>query len=131
MKKYRMVALVGVLLSTTILGANTSVIEAATKSKEIRVKNELKRAPVIQATSTSANSTNDSGMVGKQKFSDLKNDQTLKISPIFQEDVDSSREGYAALLQNKLGIVGLKSIFETGFKRHSEPRLPSTAQINH
>ncbi|MCT3032033.1 hypothetical protein [Pediococcus parvulus] len=27
--------------------------------------------------------------------------------------------------------VGLKSIFETGFKRHSEPRLPSTAQINH
>ncbi|WDT65344.1 sulfite exporter TauE/SafE family protein [Companilactobacillus crustorum] len=28
-------------------------------------------------------------------------------------------------------IFGLKSIFETGFKRHSEPRLPSTAQINH
>ena len=27
--------------------------------------------------------------------------------------------------------VGLKSIFETDFKRHSEPRLPSTAQINH
>ena len=26
---------------------------------------------------------------------------------------------------------GLKSIFETGFKRHSEPRLPSTAPINH
>ncbi len=24
---------------------------------------------------------------------------------------------------------GLKSIFETGFKRHSEPRLPSTGQI--
>ena len=29
------------------------------------------------------------------------------------------------------GQDGLKSIFETGFKRHSEPRLPSTAQINH
>ncbi len=29
------------------------------------------------------------------------------------------------------GISGLKSIFETDFKRHSEPRLPSTAQINH
>ncbi|MCC6114881.1 DUF2188 domain-containing protein [Lactiplantibacillus plantarum] len=28
-------------------------------------------------------------------------------------------------------IAGLKSIFETDFKRHSEPRLPSTAQINH
>ena len=26
-------------------------------------------------------------------------------------------------------ICGLKSIFETDFKRHSEPRLPSTAQI--
>ncbi|AVW08672.1 benzoate transporter, partial [Lacticaseibacillus paracasei] len=24
----------------------------------------------------------------------------------------------------------MKSIFETDFKRHSEPRLPSTAQIN-
>ncbi|WP_370923931.1 hypothetical protein AB9X87_15770 (plasmid) [Lactiplantibacillus plantarum] len=29
------------------------------------------------------------------------------------------------------GLNGLKSIFETDFKRHSEPRLPSTAQINH
>ncbi len=29
------------------------------------------------------------------------------------------------------GLTGLKSIFETDFKRHSEPRLPSTAQINH
>ncbi|MCP9313974.1 hypothetical protein KBX31_12005 [Liquorilactobacillus satsumensis] len=28
-------------------------------------------------------------------------------------------------------LNGLKSIFETGFKRHSELRLPSTAQINH
>ncbi|WP_409022851.1 hypothetical protein ACE83Q_07680 (plasmid) [Dellaglioa sp. P0083] len=28
-------------------------------------------------------------------------------------------------------VIGLKSIFETDFKRHSEPRLPSTAQINH
>ncbi|WP_154815057.1 hypothetical protein [Lactiplantibacillus plantarum] len=28
-------------------------------------------------------------------------------------------------------VAGLKSIFETDFKRHSEPRLPSTAQINH
>ncbi|MCT3370727.1 hypothetical protein [Lacticaseibacillus paracasei] len=30
-----------------------------------------------------------------------------------------------------LPSTGLKSIFETDFKRHSEPRLPSTAQINH
>ncbi|KAF0339194.1 benzoate transporter [Pediococcus acidilactici] len=28
-------------------------------------------------------------------------------------------------------FIGLKSIFETDFKRHSEPRLTSTAQINH
>jgi hypothetical protein len=32
---------------------------------------------------------------------------------------------------NKSTVFGFKSIFETGFKRHSEPRLPSTAQINH
>ena len=49
---------------------------------------------------------------------------------------------YAAHTQNWLNDIrmardlfthdsGLKSIFETGFKRHSEPRLPSTAQINH
>ena len=31
----------------------------------------------------------------------------------------------------QIGQSGLKSIFETDFKRHSEPRLPSTAQINH
>ncbi|MDH7443953.1 hypothetical protein [Lacticaseibacillus paracasei] len=30
-----------------------------------------------------------------------------------------------------LSLGGLKSIFETDFKGHSEPRLPSTAQINH
>ena len=40
-------------------------------------------------------------------------------------------EGFKAVFQNPKFIVGLKSIFETGFKRHSEPRLPSTAQINH
>ena len=32
---------------------------------------------------------------------------------------------------SQLFNIGLKSIFETDFKRHSEPRLPSTAQINH
>ena len=35
------------------------------------------------------------------------------------------------LLPIALHRAGLKSIFETDFKRHSEPRLPSTAQINH
>ena len=40
-------------------------------------------------------------------------------------DIRPSRSMYAKWL------TGLKSIFETGFKRHSEPRLPSTAQINH
>lgn len=32
---------------------------------------------------------------------------------------------------SRISKTGLKSIFETDFKRHSEPRLPSTAQINH
>ncbi|WLF74585.1 HXXEE domain-containing protein [Limosilactobacillus fermentum] len=31
------------------------------------------------------------------------------------------------LLLSTVANLGLKSIFETGFKRHSEPRLPSTA----
>ncbi|HIY92268.1 SLAP domain-containing protein [Companilactobacillus sp. HBUAS56275] len=101
MKKYEMVALTGVLLSATILGANTSVVEAASKSKEIHVKNELKEDPVIEATS----SLSDAVTTGKQKFSDLKDGQTLEVSPIFQEDVDSSNEKYETLLQNKLGIV--------------------------
>ena len=36
-----------------------------------------------------------------------------------------------AFANNEDIYCGLKSIFETDFKRHSEPRLPSTAQINH
>lgn len=36
-----------------------------------------------------------------------------------------------AVSKNLPSFIGLKSIFETDFKRHSEPRLPSTAQINH
>ncbi|QHC82986.1 hypothetical protein F5J09_15100 (plasmid) [Lacticaseibacillus paracasei] len=35
------------------------------------------------------------------------------------------------VLKSQNVVSGLKSIFETDFKRHSEPRLPSTAQINH
>jgi len=37
----------------------------------------------------------------------------------------------AAVVVGEMVDAGLKSIFETDFKRHSEPRLPSTAQINH
>ena len=38
---------------------------------------------------------------------------------------------FMTLDNSSLEKIGLKSIFETDFKRHSEPRLPSTAQINH
>lgn len=47
----------------------------------------------------------------------------------------SQRGRKSSLIKNLKHLIeeksGLKSIFETDFKRHSEPRLPSTAQINH
>ena len=48
----------------------------------------------------------------------------FEISPSSKEDIlpFTLEQGHRS---------GLKSIFETDFKRHSEPRLPSTAQINH
>ena len=51
-----------------------------------------------------------------------------QIETLF-DDIKNEDIGY--YVGNLLINTGLKSIFETGFKRHSEPRLPSTAQINH
>ncbi|ANK61261.1 MULTISPECIES: GmrSD restriction endonuclease domain-containing protein [Lactobacillaceae] len=47
------------------------------------------------------------------------------VIPVYQRSYSWKDEQIETLFD------GLKSIFETGFKRHSEPRLPSTAQINH
>ncbi|UVD34101.1 acyltransferase family protein [Lacticaseibacillus paracasei] len=45
--------------------------------------------------------------------------------------VETVKASFYPLAQFWYVNAGLKSIFETDFKRHSEPRLPSTAQINH
>lgn len=94
-----MVILTGILLSTTILSVNTPIIEAATKSKEIKVKNELAQPSTIQTT--------DNAVTSQRKFSDLKDGEELNVAPIFQEDVDKDKSGkeYKDLLQDELGVV--------------------------
>ena len=44
MKKYKMIALTGIMLSSTVLGANTSLVQAAGTSSEtpLKVTNALK-----------------------------------------------------------------------------------------
>ncbi|APU72553.1 GmrSD restriction endonuclease domain-containing protein [Companilactobacillus crustorum] len=55
------------------------------------------------------------------------------VIPVYQRNYSWKDEQIETLFDDikNEDIGGLKSIFETGFKRHSEPRLPSTAQINH
>lgn len=74
--------------------------------------------------------------VGKATLLRVSDVMTLKKSDVYNPD--GSVKNTAFIHDKKTGKAntlylkpGLKSIFETDFKRHSEPRLPSTAQINH
>ena len=75
--------------------------------------------------------TKNSGYDGGKKISGIKRHMAVDINGLPQAILVtranvSDRSGALAMFS-----FGLKSIFETDFKRHSEPRLPSTAQINH
>lgn len=59
--------------------------------------------------------------------SDTELNQLISYDQSHIDFIDISEEKELRIKIN----YGLKSIFETDFKRHSEPRLPSTAQINH
>ncbi|MCT4440803.1 hypothetical protein EFS29_09515 [Lactiplantibacillus plantarum] len=64
------------------------------------------------------------------RWSHLEKQASHLTRPLMSESLEYSQ---LPILVRLLELLqrGLKSIFETGFKRHLEPRLPSTAQINH
>ena len=71
-------------------------------------------------------------------FVSIKERQAVMLRKLFGHHLSSnvieSIKNLSSVMISALitsAVFGLKSIFETGFKRHSEPRLPATAQINH
>ena len=83
--------------------------------------------PMIMTVYNSFFATNIRGEAAK--FVGLGNYFSIFQDPLFLKSLAGTLVYVVAFAA--ITIVGLKSIFETDFKRHSEPRLPSTAQINH
>lgn len=108
MKKYKKMVLAGILLSSTILGANTSVVQAAsTSNKLLNVDtSEFKDSVannVIQVINDLLNSSSTANKVNSQtKFSDLKDGETMHVAPIFGEK-DSS--DFEKVLKGELNVV--------------------------
>jgi len=106
MKKYKMMALTGILLSSTILGANTSVVQAASANtdpaKAINVdKSSLNN--IIQVINDLLGSSSTANKVNAQtKFSDLVAGNTYNVAPIFGEQSAST---FATALQSELNVV--------------------------
>ncbi|WP_162894150.1 SLAP domain-containing protein [Companilactobacillus musae] len=102
MKKAKMMALTGILLSSTILGANTTVVKAAS-TPTINVDKSSIANNVIQVINELLNSGSTASKVNSQtSFSDLKDGATMDVTPIFGEKSD---DAYAKALQGELNIV--------------------------
>lgn len=102
MKKAKMMALTGILLSSTILGANTTVAKAAS-TPTINVDKSAIANNVIQVINELLNSGSTASKVNSQtSFSDLKDGATMKVTPIFGEKSD---EAYDKALQGELNVV--------------------------
>lgn len=108
MKKYKKMVLAGILLSSTVLGANTSVVQAAsTSNKLLNVDtSEFKDSVannVIQVINDLLNSSSTANKVNSQtKFSDLENNQTIKVAPIFGKKTQTE---FSKTLQGELNVV--------------------------
>ncbi|CAJ1190357.1 hypothetical protein CPR19088_GLDEOEPO_02086 [Companilactobacillus paralimentarius] len=108
MKKYKKMVLAGILLSSTILGANTSVVQAASTSNKLlnvdtsEFKNSVANN-VIQVINDLLNSSSTANKVNSQtKFSDLENNQTIKVAPIFGKKTQTE---FSKVLQGELNVV--------------------------
>lgn len=101
MRKYKMMALTGILLSSTILGANTTVVQAASSDKTSTSTSQPSAIKVINdlgdLLTTSTNKVN-----AQKQFSDIENDTTLKVAPIFGDQSESS---FDKTLQSELNVV--------------------------
>lgn len=102
MKKYTKMVLTGVLLSSTILGVSTSVVQAAS-IPEINVDTSSIANNVIKVINDLLNSSSTANKVSSQtKFSDLTDGETMLVAPIFGKK--SSTE-FNKVLQGELNVV--------------------------
>lgn len=105
MKKYKKMVLAGILLSSTILGANTSVVQAAstsTTNSPLTVDKSL-LTNAIQVINELLDSKTTANKVNAQtKFSDLVDGSTLNVQPIFGQ---KSASEFASTLQSELNVV--------------------------
>ncbi|WP_201306801.1 SLAP domain-containing protein [Companilactobacillus farciminis] len=102
MRKIKMIALTGILLSSTILGANTTVAQASSNKALSVDKSEIANN-VIQVINELLNSSSTASNVNSQtKFSDLEDGQTLKVAPIFGQKTDTQFDN---VLQGELNVV--------------------------
>jgi len=102
MKKYTKMVLAGVLLSSAVLGANTSVVKAASIPTINVDKSEIANN-VIQVINELLNSKTTANKVNPQtKFSDLADGSKLTATPIFGKKSSSE---FSSTLQSELNIV--------------------------
>lgn len=102
MKKIKMIALTGILLSSTILGANTTVAQASSNKALSVDKTEIANN-VIQVINELLNSSSTASNVNSQmKFSDLEDGQTMYAAPIFGQKTDTQFDN---VLQGELNVV--------------------------
>ena len=102
MKKIKMIALTGILLSSTILGANTTVAQASSNKALSVDKTEIVNN-VIQVINELLNSSSTASNVNSQmKFSDLEDGQTMSVAPIFGQKTDTQ---FDKVLQGELNVV--------------------------
>lgn len=97
-----MIALTGILLSSTILGANTTVAQASSNKALSVDKSEIANN-VIQVINELLNSSSTASNVNSQtKFSDLEDGQTMHVAPIFGQKTDTQFDN---VLQGELNVV--------------------------
>ncbi len=97
-----MIALTGILLSSTILGANTTVAQASSNKALSVDKSEIANN-VIQVINELLNSSSTASNVNSQtKFSDLEDGQTMNVAPIFGQKTDTQFDN---VLQGELNVV--------------------------
>jgi len=106
MKKYTKMVLAGVLLSSAVLGANTSVVKAASSNPlnvDTSAITDVIQNNVIHVINELLNSDSTANKVNSQKnFSDLKDGDALYVAPIFGEKDATT---YEKTLQGELNVV--------------------------
>jgi len=134
MKKYKMMALTGILLSSTILGANTSIIQAASTTSKTE-SSSANPIQVINALDDLLTSTTTNKVNAQTQFSDLVDGSNVKAAPIFGKQTSAE---FANTLQSELNVVNsskqlvpmtvVKSNTTTGFAEKVSYTLDGTTK---